>query len=126
MFPVISETKRDDKRLLELFTRLGEGERATLLAFAEFLASRMPEPAAEEAVSTVPIEIPRPEKETVIGAVKRLAATYPMVDRSKMLHETASLMTAHMVQGRPAPEVIDELQALFAKHYQLYCESREE
>lgn len=115
----------DDKRLLDLFTRLGAAERATLLAFAEFLVSRMPEPLAAPAVSEVPLAIPRPETETVIGAVRRLAATYPMVDRSRMLHETASLMTAHMVKGRPAPEVIDELQQLFAQHYQLFLQSRE-
>ncbi|HEY0721099.1 MAG TPA: hypothetical protein VGE50_07590 [Gammaproteobacteria bacterium] len=110
----------DDTRLIQLFNRLGEGERATLLAFAEFLASRLPAPVAAPAVSQQPLDIPRPEKETVIGAVKRLAATYPMVDREKMLHETAALMTQHMVQGRPAPEVIDELEQLFARHYQLY------
>ncbi|HEY0635945.1 MAG TPA: hypothetical protein VGE00_11235, partial [Gammaproteobacteria bacterium] len=115
------------KRLTQLFNRLGEGERATLLAFAEFLASRLSEPAAEPArvQSQVPLAIPRPEKETVIGAVKRLSATYPMVDRDKMLHETAGLMTQHMVQGRPAPEVIDELEQLFARHYQLYLGNSE-
>jgi len=111
---------KDDKRLIELYGRLGEAERATLLAFAEFLVSRMPEPVAEPPVSQVPLSIPRPEKETVIGAVKRLAATYPMVDREKMLHETAALMTQHMVQGRPAPEVIDDLEQLFKRHYQLH------
>ena len=110
---------KNDKRLIELFNRLGEAERATLLAFAEFLASRMLEPA-ELPVSQVPLAIPRPEKETVIGAVKRLAATYPMVDREKMLHETAALMTQHMVQGRPAPEVIDDLEQLFKRHYQMH------
>jgi hypothetical protein len=116
---------KDDKRLLELYKRLGEGERATLLAFAEFLASRMPEPVETSEVSLVPLAIPRPEQETVIGAIKRLAATYPMVDRSKMLHETAGLMTQHMVQGRAAGEVIDELERLFERHYQLWREGQE-
>lgn len=115
----------DDKRLLQLFNRLGEGERASLLAFAEFLVSRLPEVPVEPQVSQVPLDIPRPEKETVIGAVKRLAATYPMVDREKMLHETAALMTQHMVQGRPAPEVIDDLERLFAHHYQTHRGSGE-
>jgi len=117
---------KDDKRLIELFNRLGESERTSLLAFAEFLASRMPEPVAEPAVSQVPLEIPRPEKETVIGAVKRLAATYPMIDREKMLHETAALMTQHMVQGRPAPEVIDDLEQLFASHFRQFHSSEGE
>lgn len=115
---------KDEKRLIELFKRLGETERASLLSFAEFLASRMPEAVDEPPVSQVPLEIPRPEKETVIGAVKRLAITYPMVDREKMLHETAALMTQHMVQGRPAPDVIDDLERLFAHHYQMHHGSR--
>lgn len=116
---------KDNERLIDLFSRLGESERTTLLSFAEFLASRMPESLAEPAVSQVPLDIPRPEKESVIGAVKRLAATYPMVDREKMLHETAALMTQHMVQGRPAPKVIDDLEKLFAQHYQMHHGSGE-
>jgi hypothetical protein len=47
-----------------------------------------------------------------------------MVDREKMLHEIAALMTQHMVQGRPAPEVIDDLERLFAHHYQMHHGSR--
>jgi hypothetical protein len=35
-----------------------------------------------------------------------------------MLNETSGLMTEHLMQGRPAPEVIDELEALFRRHYQ--------
>lgn len=116
---------KDGKRLQELFNRLGESDRATLLAFAEFLASRIPEPVPDIEVSQIPLTIPRPAEETVIGAIKRLAATYPMVDRSKMLHETAGLMTQHMVQGRAAVEVIDELEQLFAHHYQLWREAQE-
>lgn len=117
---------KEDKRLIELFSKLDDANRTTLIAFAEFLVSRMPAPVAEPAVSQVPLDIPRPEKETVIGAVKRLAATYPMVDRERMLHETAALMTQHMVQGRPAPEVIDDLERLFAHHYQMHHSNKEQ
>jgi predicted DNA-binding protein (UPF0251 family) len=41
-----------------------------------------------------------------------------MVDRAKILHETSSCMTAHLVHGKPAAQVIDELEAMFLRHYQ--------
>lgn len=105
---------KDEKRLLSLFGRLPEPDRGSLLAFAEFLAARSgadlpPEP---------PRDIPRPERESVIAAVKRLSATYPMVDRAKVLHETSALMSQHLLQGREAVEVIDELERLFKRHYE--------
>jgi hypothetical protein len=34
-------------------------------------------------------------------------------------------MMAHMMQGREAKLVIDELEALFARHYQNYLDERE-
>ena len=35
-----------------------------------------------------------------------------------MLHETSALMAAHVLQGREASAVIDELEALFATRYE--------
>jgi len=54
----------------------------------------------------------------VVKAIKRLRETYPMVDRAKILHDTSACMTKHLVHGKPAAEVIDELEALFQNHYQ--------
>lgn len=104
---------REDKRLVELYERLAEAERKTLLDFAEFLAerSRPPEIGA-------PREIPRPQRESVIGAVKRLGETYYMVDKTRILHETSGLVTEHLMQGREASEVIDELEVLFHRQYE--------
>lgn len=104
---------KDDARLTALYNRLPAAERETLLAFAEFLVSR----------SAVPLDITprpaeRPAQESVVAAIKRLSASYHMLDRSKMLHETSGLMSEHLMQGRPANEVIDELEALFRRHYQ--------
>jgi len=108
---------QDESRLTELFRRLGSGERETLLAFAEFLVSRsgVADVPAEVAA---PAPIPRPEQESVVAAIKRLSASYHMVDRSKMLHETSALMSQHVMQGRAAEEVIDELEVLFLRHYE--------
>lgn len=101
--------------LQEIYARLGEADRATLLAFAQFLAERSG--AVVAAVDTTPKPIARPAQESVVGAIKRLSASYHMLDRSKILHETSALMTQHMMQGRAAEEVIDELEILFQRHY---------
>ncbi len=103
------------RHLLELFEALPEAERKTLLDLAEFLHARA-EPQPRELGS--PEAIPRPPVETVIKAIKRLSATYPMIDKSEMLNETSALMSQHIMQGRAAADVIDELEKLFREHYQ--------
>ncbi len=108
-----------ERRLLKAFAGLTPEQQATVADFAEFLAARGAgeEADAEPAPPAEPVPIPRPEKESVVAAIKRLTATYPMLERSAMLNETSSLMTQHVVQGRPAREVIDDLEALFRRHY---------
>jgi hypothetical protein len=54
----------------------------------------------------------------VVAAMKRLRETYHMLDHSKMLHEASGLMAQHLVQGRPAPEVIDELEQMFLRYFE--------
>jgi hypothetical protein len=113
----------EERRLLRLFRGLREAERGTLLAFAEFLARHEAPTAAPSAVPESPQEpepLPRPEVETVIAAIRRLGLTYPMIDRAPLLHETSALMSAHVLQGRDAAEVIDALEALFARQYRDY------
>ena len=108
--------KNDTKRLLEIFSGLTPAAAQQLLEFAEFLYTRHAG-AAAALPPLVPQDIPRPAEESVIKAIKRLAATYPMLDRGKMLHETSALMTQHVMQGRDAVAVIDDLEALFRQHY---------
>src|SRR5512141_2967294 len=91
---------KDERQLLSHFGRLPSVERATLLAFAEFLAAR----AAVEAPLAELQPIPRPATESVIAAVKRLSATYPMINKDKLLHQTSGLVSEHLMQGRPAVE----------------------
>lgn len=119
MLPIINpqSASADEKRLRELYRELSDQDQATLLRFAEFLASSV----VQEEVPTefpVPETIARPQEESVVKAIKRLTATYPMVDRDRLLNETSSLMSAHVLQGRAAQEVIDDLEALFARHYE--------
>jgi hypothetical protein len=105
---------KTEKRLREILAGLPAVQAQALLDYAEFLAARYVAPAE----LTEPLEIPRPAQETVIKAIRRLGATYPMVDRSKMLNETSVLMTQHIIHGRDAVEVIDELEILFRGHYE--------
>jgi hypothetical protein len=106
----------DERRLLRLFRALSENRQVGLLDYAEFLSARvMPE---AEPVMQTPVDIERPAQESVVKAIKRLRETYPMLDRAKLIHETSSLMSQHLLQGRSAVEVINELEALFLRHYQ--------
>lgn len=106
----------DERRLLRLFRALSESKQSSLLDYAEFLLARvLPE---AESVPQTPQPIERPAQESVVKAIKRLRETYPMLDRAKLIHETSALMSQHLVQGRSAVEVIDELEALFSRHYQ--------
>lgn len=106
------------RRLLQLHGELGPADRATLLAFAEFLVARGDTPPVEAAGETPPPEIiPRPAQESVVAAMRRLSATYHMLDKGKVLHEASSLMGAHIMHGRAAADVIDDLEALFRRAY---------
>ncbi|BAO45334.1 conserved hypothetical protein [Thiolapillus brandeum] len=118
---------KPQRRLLRLYSGLDDGRKSTLLAFAEFLAQQQEEDAAMPGVSEPeqaqpPGDIPRPEEETVVAAMRRLTETYPMIERDALLDRATSLMMAHMLQGQPAVEVIDELEALFSQHYQVYLQ----
>lgn len=111
-----------ERRLLRIYRTLESDSRETLLAFAEFLAQRNDAgpSAAERVAGTVPEPEPepRPAQETVIAAIKRLRRSYPMLDSGTMLQETSQLMAAHVLQGREAAAVVDELEALFAARYE--------
>ncbi len=124
MIPLNTRSVRgEQRRLLDLFDKLDRKNRDTLIAFAEFLAVQAP--ADEGAVQKAPEQpktIQRPEPESVVAAIRRLSATYFMLDRKNMLNDTASLMGTHIMQGRPAADVIDELESVFKTHYDRYLD----
>lgn len=111
--------KKNTKKLLACYRDLPDEVGQQLLDFAEFLASRH---SIEIKDISSPENIPRPEKESVVKAVKRLTATFPMVNKDNLLDETASLVSQNMLQGRNTVEVIDELELLFNKHYKILLE----
>ena len=106
---------KGEKQLLNLYRDLPQAAQSNLLDFAAFLADRYP-PQTQTALE--PVDIPRPSEESVIAAVKRLSATYPMLNKETMLHETSALVAQHLVQGRDVIEVIDELEEIFLQRYQ--------
>ena len=107
--------------LAEIFRKLAAGDQATLLAFAAFLAGRSSSPAV--AVNREPVAVPdpeiieRPSEESVVGGLKRLSKTYPMLDKSEMLGATSDMVATHVMQGSDPVGVIDQLELVFAKHY---------
>ena len=114
------------QHLLELFNRLDAANQASLLAFAEFLATRAPAQqgaAPQDAVPPVTRAIPEPEPidrpatESIVAGLKRLARTYPMLDKSEMLSATSDVVATHIMRGTDAAQVIDELEDIFAQHY---------
>jgi len=115
-------TTAPEKRLLALLQRLPSEQVQRLLEYAEFLLERhgLPEETPELR------EIPRPAEETVIQAIKRLSTSYPMLDRRMLFNETSVLMTQHVLGGRAAIEIIDELERLFLRHYEAFIEGRQD
>ena len=103
--------------LLETFDRLDAQGRQSLLDFAAFLAERHALPPTEQGLPE-PALLPRPDNESVVKAIKRLSASYSMLDRSSIFHPSSALMTEHIMHGRPAAEVIDDLERLFEREYQ--------
>ncbi|HHI93236.1 MAG TPA: Crp/Fnr family transcriptional regulator [Gammaproteobacteria bacterium] len=105
-----------EKKLLSVFNKLAAVEQENLQAYGEFLLTRHrtkpPQPVPE------PQLIPRGENESVVAALKRLSASYSMLDKPQLLNESSVLMTQHVMQGRAANDVIDELETLFARFYQ--------
>ena len=110
--------------LIRVFQQLSAADQLAVSSFAEFLLSRSPDgqsvgqAAAAPAPLPEPNPIPRPDNEKVVAAVKRLSQTYFMLDKTKMLAVTSDLVTQHILHGREAVEVINELEQVFESQYQ--------
>lgn len=107
-----------EKKLLGVLRSLPEAQQQSLLDYAEFLASRTSEFAVETKPGLELLLIERPAQESVIKAVRRLMKTYPMLDSTKLLNETSGFVTQHVLHGKPAVEVIDEMEIFFSRHYE--------
>lgn len=119
-----------EQHLMRLYRGLGPADQATLRAFAEFLATRTD--AHPVTVSSKPLTVPKPESierpqgESVVGGLKRLAQTYPMLDKSEMLSATSDLVASQIMQGGDPADVIDQLEEIFHAHYEQLKAASEE
>ncbi len=95
------------------------------MAFAQFLAGRATMQIESDPTPLERVNLPRPKEESVVAAIKRLTATYPMLDRALLLTDASSLMTAHVMHGKSAELVIDELEAMFANYFQQHCSDQD-
>lgn len=105
---------KSSKELIDLYEAMDDERKLSLCDFADFLYAKAG-PVVKEIPA--PEEVPRPEQETVVGAVKRLKIKYHMVESMTVFSAASSLMTDHMVKGRDVVEVIDEMEVLFEEAY---------
>lgn len=108
------------QQLGKLLPQLTEQDQQSLLDYAEFLHQRSA--SSSPAEKHQPLEHPRPQDENVVAAIKRLRASYYMLNTDEMLNEVSSLMAQFMLQGREAEAVIDDLEKLFDDYYQKYLQ----
>jgi len=120
---------KKEKKILNIVTDLDNTDQSSVLLFAEFILDKAKQEGrlnSQKIVETKPLAISRPKEERVVSAIKRLSETYPMLNKNLLLDKTASLMTAHMLHGQEAVDVIDELEVLFKQHYQDFCQNNEQ
>ena len=121
MLPAFPVASAEVQQLAKILKKLSQQDREAVIAFAEFLQQR--NASGEMSVSDgpqEPVASERPSEESVIAAIQRLRESYFMVNPDTLLHETSDLLQSHMLKGRPAAEVIDDLEALFAAKYADY------
>lgn len=107
-------SKKIETKLLNQFNNLPKEAQKSLLDFCDFLTAQ--HPVLDKEVP-LPKDFARPENESVVLAMRRLSDSYFMLNKDTLLHEASSLMSQHILQGREAIEVIDELEILFKKFY---------
>ncbi|HBH35958.1 MAG TPA: hypothetical protein DDW45_06210 [Gammaproteobacteria bacterium] len=116
-----------NSRLLALYQRLPSEDQQTLMAFAEFLQQRATiQKESEPQELQLPGNSERPQQESVVAAIRRLSNCYPMLEKETLLHETSELMSSHVLKGKAAIEVIDDLEALFSTRYDEYRKQLEQ
>ena len=100
---------------------LPPSQQQSVIDYASFLsAQNQAEVPFHEPLEPELIE--RPDEESVVAAIKRLKKTYYMLDTDSLLNQASSLMGQHILHGREAFLVIDDLEALFKASYEEYCQ----
>ena len=110
-----------NSRLHALYQSLCSEDKHSLVAFAEFLQQRSSlKKESRPQQLQLPGDMQRPQQESVVAAIRRLSGCYPMLEKETLLHETSDLMSSHILKGRAATDVIDDLEVLFSSRYEEY------
>ena len=102
-----------------LLAQLDADHQQAIVDYANFLVQRY-KTDSSGARDLKPEIIERPGQESVIAAIKRLKKTYYMLDTDIILNQTSALMGQHILKGREASDVIDELQSIFQAQYEQF------
>lgn len=106
----------DEMTLIDGFRRCDEAGRRELLSRAQALAGHRTKDMAGDSLPAEPRALaPSSGAETVIMAIRRLRQTYPGADRRKLFGVTSTLLSAHVLEGRAAAEVIAEMEQAFIR-----------
>lgn len=127
----------NQEKLLKLIQALPESDCLAAIQFVEFLADKAAKSKFTDSdnaesenlfVAEIqkPLDIVRPESESVVAAIKRLSSTYPMLDKATLLDQASNYMSQHILQGRSSVDVIDDLENLFKKHYVKFVRDRDQ
>ena len=107
------------KKLESVMIQLSPTHQQSVIDYASYLHVQYPL-ESDGGQTLEPRTIERPVEESVVGAIKRLKQTYHMLDTDTLLNQVSALMGQHLLQGRDAKLVIDELENLFKTNYQKY------
>jgi len=125
-----------EQSLLSTFKDLSSQDQHSLLRFAEFLAtgkttmSVAPNVAISSNETAVveeieqPVKIERPKDERVVNALKRLSATYPMLEKKTLLSKASELVAQHVMFAKPAVIVINDIETMFSEAYDKYVDAK--
>jgi len=109
--------------ILKSLRQLPEAQQQVLADYAEFLCQRYA--IEEDSVAQIPLDIPRPQEESVVKAIKRLSKTYPMLDSKELFEKTSSLMMRNLMHGEGNSVLIDEMEVYFEQTYLVYSNARD-
>ena len=116
--------KAKERELLRWFRQLDAERQDGLLSYAEFLSEKLQQarhnPDQHQTPLPEPLQIAAKESESVVGAIKRLSKSYYMLESTDLLNRASTLMSQHVMQGRPAVEIIGELEEMFSQNYKAY------
>lgn len=109
------------QQLKTIMSSLDVEHQQAVVDYATFMVQQYRDHPTEDKQQE-PESITRPAAETVITAIKRLKKTYYMIDTGILLNQTSALMGQHIMQGREASKVIDELESAFQTQYEQYLQ----